>query len=1055
MRHQLLIIFFVLIFSATAKQQSTPPHDVAGSYRERTLQLPHTFPSPKALPSRASLGVPPDAPLNVFPATCTQWASGISWIAGIYWYSGSQVGYILANDSMVYPPVQNFNSLSDIIPLFYQVLTPLCTSAALLLGQTASVPLINPNTTLPFTYVRTFNSLSGNLYAYSSDGSVQISTTNSSYINLKVNVTEINSGVASISSSDGSMNYNSSTGAVIGNILNPSNGTVNTPTPRTLISKLNDLISVTDYGALCNGVADDSTAINNAIAGVVGGRVIFPEGKITCAIANSILLRNNVMLALHSGVTIQWIGASNGIMFTNYNISSPLLASGLLSSYATIDPNGMTQYIFSLHSPQGCKFGNFHILGGNSSATIIYNIIADAGTGQAANALFNIFDYFSMLTGQVYGIIQISGMGPLNGPPTTLATLNTFQGFFVNHASAFGISEVQWADSNTYYSCTLNLGSNGIGVILNNSPYPTGNVGIYDIYFAFIEIDPDFGATNTTGFLINYSYGCIIESFYTAGLTTQVNYNNLGSGSFFLRDSGGYIVEYSTKYYHYAEYNNANGPLFNFWKTRGGYTGAIQVGDHLGTINWVGTNADSELATFAQLFVTATNVSNATESGDFYINLNNQGTIGKAIGIHSDGRVGFGSQQFCFNTPAIIGIQPSLPTQSALYIQGATGQSANYITVITNTSSTLFSINATGTMDLGGCFLTSSGSLITTSCPISGAGGVASISNTDGNIQLNSSTGNVLLNFNPAYFYFAYYTDGAGSFGFTSSIGQGAGNSHGATNATNWDVNNLGYQAGQYNNGFSVNNLGYQAGQYNTANSVNNNGHQAGQYNTGAQVNNNGYQAGQYNTGSNVNNLGYQAGQYNTGAQVNNNGQQAGQYNTGTNVNNNGYQAGQYNTGAHVNNNGQQAGQYNTGSNVNNIGYQAGQYNTGAQVNNIGHQAGQYNTGSNVNNIGYQAGQNNTANYVNNIGQQAGQYNNGTNVNNNGYQAGQNNTGAQVNNNGHQAGQYNTANYVNNLGESGRSVQHWCPSQQHRSTGRSEQHWNQCQQHRLTGRSEQ
>ena len=151
--------------------------------------------TPQALPSRASLGLPPDAPLNVFPATCTQWASGISWIAGIYWYSGSQVGYILANDSMVYPPVQNFNSLSDIIPLFYQVLAPLCTSAALLLGQTASVPLINPNTTLPFTYVRTFNSLSGNLYAYSSDDSIQISSINSSYINFKVNISEISSGV--------------------------------------------------------------------------------------------------------------------------------------------------------------------------------------------------------------------------------------------------------------------------------------------------------------------------------------------------------------------------------------------------------------------------------------------------------------------------------------------------------------------------------------------------------------------------------------------------------------------------------------------------------------------------------------------------------------------------------------------------------------------------------------------------------------------------------------------------------------------------------------------
>ena len=156
--------------------------------------------------------------------------------------------------------------------------------------------------------------------------------------------------------------------------------------------------------------------------------------------------------------------------------------------------------------------------------------------------------------------------------------------------------------------------------------------------------------------------------------------------------------------------------------------------------------------------------------------------------------------------------------------------------------------------------------------------GVASVTNSDGNLALNSSIGNILVNLNPNYFWFDSLFNGTDYYAFSGSFGPGTPRSAGSTctypyapeSCQNWDSFNLGYQTGQYNTGHDVNNLGQQAGQNNTGAQVNNLGYQAGQNNTGGNVNNNGQQAGQYNTGADVNNLGHQAGQNNTASFVNN-----------------------------------------------------------------------------------------------------------------------------------------------------------------------------------------
>ena len=100
-------------------------------------------------------------------------------------------------------------------------------------------------------------------------------------------------------------------------------------TSRTVQSKLRDTISVKDFGAVGNGVADDTSAIQAAINAVIaagGGDLYFPEGKY-----------------LHSGLTVNWANAPIRFHGAAYNAQtgygSELFYTGLTVSL-TFEGNG-------------------------------------------------------------------------------------------------------------------------------------------------------------------------------------------------------------------------------------------------------------------------------------------------------------------------------------------------------------------------------------------------------------------------------------------------------------------------------------------------------------------------------------------------------------------------------------------------------------------------------------------------------------------------------------------------------------------------------------------
>lgn len=83
------------------------------------------------------------------------------------------------------------------------------------------------------------------------------------------------------------------------NFLQAGSGAVT----RTVQSKLRDTVSVKDFGAVGDGVTDDSTAIQNAVNTMTsGGTLVFPFG--TYKINTSILIQNSDITILGNGSTI-------------------------------------------------------------------------------------------------------------------------------------------------------------------------------------------------------------------------------------------------------------------------------------------------------------------------------------------------------------------------------------------------------------------------------------------------------------------------------------------------------------------------------------------------------------------------------------------------------------------------------------------------------------------------------------------------------------------------------------------------------------------------------
>jgi hypothetical protein len=165
---------------------------------------------------------------------------------------------------------------------------------------------------------------------------------------------------------------------------------------RTVASKLSEVVSVMDFGAVGNGVADDTAAIQAAIDSVAGPLTVFlPPG--TYLITSTIYLRRSRVRLVGAGVSstfVKYTNAAGGIAFSgDTNTFNSLLTYAdcaledfeVLSSAAGTDPQivvDLTSFSyshFSINAQNRRVGGRIYYGQGNAGTSPYFNHIESRG----------------------------------------------------------------------------------------------------------------------------------------------------------------------------------------------------------------------------------------------------------------------------------------------------------------------------------------------------------------------------------------------------------------------------------------------------------------------------------------------------------------------------------------------------------------------------------------------------------------------------------------------------------------------------------------------------
>jgi len=345
---------------------------------------------------------------------------------------------------------------------------------------------------------------------------------------------------------------------------------------RTVLDKLRDVVSVKDFGAVGDGTADDTAAIQAAITyaastvnGAAGKEVLLPTG--TYLISSRITLPNRVGLRGANGrgtVIKPHSSFADSYMFHAVNGTSSMFGSYLSDMYIDARGKNMTAVVWSQAWQETC--GMYKVVV-QFDGTTNYGVYMSNGYGGAALCHFDqceIFSDSSFATAAGILVDQISVVGgfvfhvtntTIAGSSTNILpsgirmvndslAVDTYHGEYVTNMVSMsgvgGLSANTLNGSSNAVTSVIKLNSGFTGRVSLNNIVPNGATNVVDDAATSRSL-----VTSQTGIVANYSYPQIA---FSAVVSSQIP-NVTGNAT-------EYPIVFNSETYDYgSNYNNATG----------------------------------------------------------------------------------------------------------------------------------------------------------------------------------------------------------------------------------------------------------------------------------------------------------------------------------------------------------------------------------------------------------------------------------------------------------------------------------------------------------------
>lgn len=331
---------------------------------------------------------------------------------------------------------------------------------------------------------------------------------------------------------------------------------------RTAQSKMRDVVSVKDFGAVGDGVTDDTAAIQAALTAAEGGTLYGPEG--TYIITATINLPSNILVQLDPLATIQ--SANTGISLlkatskTNVRVRGGKLkytAAGSTGLIGGIEFNTSTHCLVEDVDFEGMQFSAVFLTESNYCRVIGNKVSSSLGTHSDANdfcvynnSSYNIVESNKCLGTGAHGVL-------VQGAGVTIPLRNKVIRNYVSSKTAYGIIAYQITANNTY----TEISGNVVRDISGSALAGASGSGIYvQTSGGCIVTDNEVSNCNTsTTSTTNLPAGISIASSTSAIAPTVVKGNRVNQPNYYGIAATGQSVDVSNNYVYFTDSTNGRG----------------------------------------------------------------------------------------------------------------------------------------------------------------------------------------------------------------------------------------------------------------------------------------------------------------------------------------------------------------------------------------------------------------------------------------------------------------------------------------------------------------